>query len=1039
MEKYIYDFFYKTRGVISVFLVIVLVPMVTACCLFVDASRIKLARSVIQSSGDLALNTVMSQFDGDLAEIYGLMASCQDTEDIVAAAENYFKDCMVSQGVDSITASETSEIIAGLLEEDGNIDTVINDLLGITVEDRETSISAVTNGNLANAAILESQIVEFMKYRAPIDAVEELFNSLKSEAADKTEYIEEEADLVNDMQAYYEAEGDVIECLKNAYDQIIKLNNLNLTKERIEGIKEQLNSLSAKYVDNNVYSSNSATMYSGYHYSLVHQLFTFTSYNSPSVIPYNNNNTINVGEYTGTITANPSVSRYSKTLKDAYTNYSKHVEYANKLKKANGQYPYENNNTHNPQYWMLHQKNNIVSIMDNYRKYTHKEDTHSVYRSYDILKAQQSFLNDNRDEEITINGEKTTLGDATDKILADIEKLGRENEEATKIYNSLRQRLYNVSNTYYAPINSKKSNMDAELSKAAQSLKDFVNNVQEANALINGTNDQPGIKGYLSSALSQIQTWEQEYADWGKDFTENSDFAKNSDLAKDNKETYDNLGQNSKEKNELDPKEADELKEMINDMNGRLDRVWNLLNTVASAINDTKYGNASVKDIDSVNAMKNAASAQLSISKMSPRQSEMNSLAQSTLSALFVKSDKIDGIKVITSGSQINSLPLTKSNSELFKEMERRFGKTAQDEQKTAETKGSEDKYKDIKSQKDKTASDLGDEKSYQDDSIKPIVNNSDECGELPSGNPESPDTGGFTADISALASHVSGLFTDFSKEVGDIRDILYIWYYILNMFSYDTYEKEISYNKEHGEEEKEKKSLTNIPIDAKHNLSYRCEIEYLLYGSDSVAKNKLASYGTIFAMRFVLNMAYAFMNFWNDLTVTELAAGVSAATFGVIPEPLVKVIIILALTVAESAWDIGELRQGKPVAFIKSKETWKCSFNGSSVNSADSSDGDKGGWQYSDYLKLFLIMNLLTTKKDRILLRTADLIQSNMRMKNNAFLLKKSTVYYQLKFECKTSILMLALPIVENTTEGAVDLSVSSWNTVSGVMYRGY
>ena len=60
-------FFSKTKGVVSVFLVIILVPMMVISALFVDASRVQLAGSVATSAGDLALNTALTDYDSLLS------------------------------------------------------------------------------------------------------------------------------------------------------------------------------------------------------------------------------------------------------------------------------------------------------------------------------------------------------------------------------------------------------------------------------------------------------------------------------------------------------------------------------------------------------------------------------------------------------------------------------------------------------------------------------------------------------------------------------------------------------------------------------------------------------------------------------------------------------------------------------------------------------------------------------------------------------------------------------------------------------------
>ena len=70
--------FRKKDGAVSVFLTIILVPMIVVSCLFVDACRAKLAEPVVSSAGDLTLNTALTQYDATLNDYYGLMASSQN-------------------------------------------------------------------------------------------------------------------------------------------------------------------------------------------------------------------------------------------------------------------------------------------------------------------------------------------------------------------------------------------------------------------------------------------------------------------------------------------------------------------------------------------------------------------------------------------------------------------------------------------------------------------------------------------------------------------------------------------------------------------------------------------------------------------------------------------------------------------------------------------------------------------------------------------------------------------------------------------------
>lgn len=57
---------------------------------------------------------------------------------------------------------------------------------------------------------------------------------------------------------------------------------------------------------------------------------------------------------------------------------------------------------------------------------------------------------------------------------------------------------------------------------------------------------------------------------------------------------------------------------------------------------------------------------------------------------------------------------------------------------------------------------------------------------------------------------------------------------------------------------------------------------------------------------------------YWNEEGVKNVAGAISSATQGIVPAPLVKLIICLGVCAAESAVDMNYLKAGLPVAFVK-------------------------------------------------------------------------------------------------------------------------
>jgi len=173
-------FFLKNKGSISIFLVIILVPMLTISGIIVDSSRIKLGRGVASSAVDLTLNTALTHYDSVLKEIYGLFAMSQTVEDLDKNLEAYFKKTIMGSNIPEDEADEyTRQIMETLrttypeVNDDG-----FSDFLKIDYSN--FSFEKIPNSQLSNPEILKKQIVDFMKYRGPISMGMGFFQSLKS-------------------------------------------------------------------------------------------------------------------------------------------------------------------------------------------------------------------------------------------------------------------------------------------------------------------------------------------------------------------------------------------------------------------------------------------------------------------------------------------------------------------------------------------------------------------------------------------------------------------------------------------------------------------------------------------------------------------------------------------------------------------------------------------------------------------------------------------------------------------------------------------
>ena len=199
----------KTRGAISIFLVLVLLPILSIASLMVDMSRLNLAKSMAASAGDLTLNTALTNYDSELKTIYGLFATAQNMDEMMESLEEYYRQSIVAAGVDESFATDfAGNLVNKLKEETGTDDIMQIQLTGLDVETPK-------GAHLANPAILKSQIVEFMKYRAPVNLGMGLIDSLSS-----MKNLKKQMDVVENKNKFYEQHQTMLGHLEEAWKDI---------------------------------------------------------------------------------------------------------------------------------------------------------------------------------------------------------------------------------------------------------------------------------------------------------------------------------------------------------------------------------------------------------------------------------------------------------------------------------------------------------------------------------------------------------------------------------------------------------------------------------------------------------------------------------------------------------------------------------------------------------------------------------------------------------------------------------------------------
>lgn len=216
-----------------------------------------------------------------------------------------------------------------------------------------------------------------------------------------------------------------------------------------------------------------------------------------------------------------------------------------------------------------------------------------------------------------------------------------------------------------------------------------------------------------------------------------------------------------------------------------------------------------------------------------------------------------------------------------------------------------------------------------------------------------------FKSSIQQASSFLNAL----DRLLADNLENLYIAEYSMQLFSYYTVDKE------NGSARNAEDIIGISGYKLSEHKPYKAEVEYILWGNTSSATNVRCTVATIFVIRMLFNSLFAFTNQKIATTAKATAAAIAGAAPYLIP--VVQVIVQLAYAGIETANDMSKIKNGYAVTIIKSDKSWATfPFNGNNTL--------EFGMDYSEYLRLFLNINMLAGKGDVKLARIADCIQVN-------------------------------------------------------------
>ncbi|MDR1640538.1 MAG: DUF5702 domain-containing protein [Clostridiales bacterium] len=227
-------FWKNCKGAVTVFVTLLLIPAILFSGTGVDLARIYAANSVLDDAGQLAANSILTQYDALLQDIYGVYGVMSEDPILGDMLNKYI---------------ETA--VFGLK---GHQDLGLGTFQLVYSEGRMpvAKASVVPGQNLGQAQILRRQIEEYMKIRAPIYIVQELLDKLENNT------ISADIKVIEDKNKIDSGVSELFELYKKLFDAIkladgcedtLRYGRFSQVNNALRDIKSQFSELKQCYED----------------------------------------------------------------------------------------------------------------------------------------------------------------------------------------------------------------------------------------------------------------------------------------------------------------------------------------------------------------------------------------------------------------------------------------------------------------------------------------------------------------------------------------------------------------------------------------------------------------------------------------------------------------------------------------------------------------------------------------------------------------------------------------------------------------------
>lgn len=1045
-----------SHGAISVFLAIILVPCMVFTCIFGDLSRVQLSMATAESAGDLALYSLMARYDENLKEYYGLVASCQDIDQFYTVTANYFQGMLAAEGVSGEGSALFLEYLRQL-QQGGYADFLLSDLSNIQV-------TAAENGALGgNPALIEDGIVEFMKYRGPVQITTDLLDRFsKIDFESQLNEVDKNKQVTDAKQEYAEKQGDL---LKEAFYSYLAIREYEKAQESTNrpdtAMYRELSENLQKIRDD---LHGATAIIAEYYFPGTENL---RQLDKPFLDKANyTSKKEEVGIQAQDADGNDIYCLDNAALEELLKDLDKDEE---TLEKAGDAFVAAYDDIGDPvtgvnyvvyclRVQKVIQESDLVNTM--------KTGGDRLLKRYARLKAAAECepLPENDDLPADWQQQLSDACTAIEKIYNDYLKQDGSSDYLKKLntyFNKAAEVVPKVQNRGYTFSSKLTGNGGETLDGFAGQMANYLNGlrgtlqeqIERLNVAIDG-GTLPNRKSVpsLDDLLVKAQEFTDSRNNWGTAAGNSHTDYGDQELALYQGAVEAAAGGDANEEEVRGEKIAAQInRESVQELKSRLENIRSDMQQCIDTLDTIQYGGQPLQSLSNGQALITAARTVVPENTQLSLQAARDAAEGYFSSLLQPGTDPLYQVPAQNSAAGGNDPRLSNQTPKLY-----RFLKELLQEDEAGIETQLEDNEKKNEEYK-KKADDAG-------QTSKEVGAYLDTLGS----DMEPPKAKESINALTALGSVVTVVNNLMNGSGDELRDQLYVCEYIMDMFSWSTFDNEGKYKlmankqgegnvsfedypysqvaddwkKEDPTEVMENQSLTNVPINLNHNHAFQGEVEYILYGDPSLKANIGRAYTDIFAIREMLNVVSGFCNFYTNATITEIAATVAGSTAGIVPVPVTKCVLILVLSTLETAKDLDRLKAGGPVELYKMKATdWYYNLEGGFPPTGGSVEKESG-LLYSDYMYIFLMLGLTNSETySAMLQRVGDLIQVNMRKQTGEqeYSLDNAQCYFRLQGTVRVKPLMMTLPLVD-TVDGASGLrEKTDWCTYQVDMIRGY